>query len=280
MTMQIVDAQVHIWGANTPQRPWPKTEVKPHKPTPFSKDDVLREMNDAGVHRAVIVPPMWEGDRNDLALEAARLHPNRFAVMGRIGLEAPESRGLVANWRQQPGMLGMRIVLKRPPFRTLFAEERIDWLWAEAEKASVPIMVLIDTDQTHLMDRVAQEHPRLKLVLDHLCLPSGAKDEAAFADLSKVLVLAKRPNIAVKATSLPCFTSDGYPYRRIHPHLRRVYDAFGPRRVFWGTDITHLPCTYSQAVTMFTAEIPWLTAEDKEWIMGRALCEWLGWNTA
>ena len=29
---------------------------------------------------------------------------------------------------------------------------------------------------------------------------------------------------------------------------------------------------------MFTEEVPWFTAEDNEWIMGRALCEWLGWN--
>jgi hypothetical protein len=29
---------------------------------------------------------------------------------------------------------------------------------------------------------------------------------------------------------------------------------------------------------MFTEEIPWLTAADKETIMGRGLCEWLGWK--
>jgi hypothetical protein len=28
---------------------------------------------------------------------------------------------------------------------------------------------------------------------------------------------------------------------------------------------------------MFTDEMPWLSGEDKKWIMGRALCEWLGW---
>ncbi len=28
---------------------------------------------------------------------------------------------------------------------------------------------------------------------------------------------------------------------------------------------------------MFTEEIPWLTDDDKEWIMGRGLCEWVGW---
>jgi predicted TIM-barrel fold metal-dependent hydrolase len=275
--MRIVDAQVHIWGANTPERPWPPAQLEPHSPVPFSKDDLLREMNAAGVNRAVIVPPMWEGDRNDLALEAARLHAERFAVMGRIDMVAPASRGLMATWRRH-GMLGLRLVLKRPPFRTILAEGRADWLWAEAEEAGVPIMVLIDSAQTHFVDQVAERHPGLKLALDHLCLTAGAKDESAFADLDKLLALAKRPNIAVKATSLPNFTNDGYPYRRLHPHLRRIYDAFGPKRVFWGSDITHLACSYSQAVTMFTEEIPWLTVEDKEWIMGRGLCEWIGWN--
>ena len=76
----------------------------------------------------------------------------------------------------------------------------------------------------------------------------------------------------------PCYTDDTYPYRRLQPYLRRVYDAFGPKRMFWGTDLSRLPCTYRQGVTMFTEEIPWLTSRDKEWIMGRGVCEWVGWK--
>ena len=277
--MLIADAQVHIWGANTPERPWPaRVNVKPHRPQPFSKDDLLREMNAAGVNRAVIVPPSWEGDRNDLGLEAARLHPSRFAVMGRLDLEAQASRGLMATWREQPGMLGLRLGFTWGFFRSRLSEGRVDWLWAEAEEAGVPMMVLIDTDQVHLIERIVERHPGLKLTLDHLCLKSGAKDEQAFANLDKLLAMSKHANVAVKATTLPGHTSDSYPYRRLHLYLRRIYDAFGPQRLFWGTDLTGLPCSYSEAVTMFTEEIPWLTAEDKEWIMGRALCEWLGWK--
>ena len=51
--------------------------------SPSRRTICLKEMDAAGVARVVIVPPSWEGDRNDLALEAARLHPDRFAVMGR-----------------------------------------------------------------------------------------------------------------------------------------------------------------------------------------------------
>ena len=114
--------------------------------------------------------------------------------------------------------------------------------------------------------------------MDHLCLAPDAKDDAAFADLAKLLALAKRPNIAVKVDGMPVYSTDSYPYRRLHPYLRRVYDAFGPQRMFWGSDLTKLPCTYRQAVTMFTEEMPWLTSACKDWIMGRAVCEWFRWR--
>ncbi len=114
--------------------------------------------------------------------------------------------------------------------------------------------------------------------MDHLALTSGRKEEDAFRDFGKLLTLAKRSNVAVKASALPSYTGDSYPYRRLHPYLRRVYDAFGPKRMFWGSDLARLPCSYRQAVTMLTEEIPWLTTEDKAWIMGRGLCEWIGWK--
>ena len=92
--MLIVDAQVHIWGADTAARPWPKRGPA-QRPVPLGADELLREMDAAGVDRVVIVPPSWEGDRNDLGLAAAKAHPQRFAVMGRIDPQAAESRSAI-----------------------------------------------------------------------------------------------------------------------------------------------------------------------------------------
>jgi predicted TIM-barrel fold metal-dependent hydrolase len=129
-----------------------------------------------------------------------------------------------------------------------------------------------------VVDRVAQQHPRLKLLIDHLGRAGAVKDEVAFANLPDLLALAKHPNVAVKATGAPSYSSESYPYRNIHTYLRQIYDAFGPRRMFWGTDITRMPCTWRQCVTLFTEELPWLSEPDKELIMGRALCDWLDWK--
>ena len=274
--MLIVDSQVHIWGADTPERPWPK-RAPPQRPVPLSADDLLAEMNAAGVDRVVIVPPSWEGDRNDLALAAAQAHPDRFAVMGRLDPQSPASRGEIAGWLKQPGMLGLRFNFNTAVLLPLLTEGHMDWVWGESEKHGVPLYVLVSHANVHLIDAVAERHPRLKLVMDHMALTRG-KDDEAFRDFDRVLAIAKRPNVAAKISALPCFSTDKYPYRSLHPYIRKSFDAFGPQRLFWGTDLSRSPIPYRQQVTLFTEELPWLRGGDLDGVMGRGVCEWLGWK--
>jgi predicted TIM-barrel fold metal-dependent hydrolase len=271
--MLITDAQVHIWAADRPDRPWPKSgRSSPHLPEPLGAAALLRQMDAAGVDRVVIVPPSWEGDRNDLAIAACRAHPGRFAIMGRLDL-LPVDPAALAGWRAQPGMLGLRFTVR--PEHTWLTDGSADWVWQGAARHGLPVMISC-VGVLPIIDVLAARHPGLKLVIDHLAL-IRTKDAAAFADLPKLLALARHPNVAAKASALPCFSSEAYPYRNIHGYIRQVFDAFGPRRMFWGTDLTRLPCSYRQAVTMFTEELPWLAGADLEWVMGRGVCEWLGW---
>lgn len=278
MTLMVADAQVHVWTANTPQRPWPTRAIKPHRTVPFGPEDLLVEMRAAGIDRAVLVPPSWEGDRNDVVLDAAQRHPRTFAVMGRFDPTLPGSRERLSNWRSQAGMLGMRFNFAKDEFVPLLTEGHFDWVWPAAEKAGIPLMVLPMPSLLPRFYDIAARHPGLRLVMDHFALHLGKKDESAFADFGALLKMAVLPNIVVKTSALPAYSSDPYPYRNLFGYIRQVYDAFGPRRMMWGTDITRLPCTYRQAVTMFTEEISWLNESDKEWIMGRTLCHWLGWT--
>ncbi|HEX5318973.1 MAG TPA: amidohydrolase family protein [Stellaceae bacterium] len=273
----IVDAQVHIWAADTPERPWPPGNAhRAHRPAPFSEADLIREMDAAGVDRAIVVPPSWEGDRNDLALAAAAHHPGRIRVMGRPPIATPEPHAL-DRWREQKGMLGIRVTTAGAGARALFTDPNGDWLWEAAERHGIPAM-LSPPGVLPEVGRIAERHPGMRFVIDHLALVRDGKDEAAFGDIDNLLALAKYPNVAAKASALPRYSSEAYPYRRLHPFLRRVFDAFGPRRMFWGTDLTGIPCTYRQAVALFTEELPWLTGGDLEWVMGKGICEWLGWR--
>jgi hypothetical protein len=65
---------------------------------------------------------------------------------------------------------------------------------------------------------------------DHLGRRSPATtDEATWDNLPQMLALAKHPNVAIKATGAPSYSSEAYPFRDIHDKLRRIFDAAGPR---------------------------------------------------
>jgi predicted TIM-barrel fold metal-dependent hydrolase len=79
--MKIIDAQVHIWSQTvTP------TSGLHRKVSTFTAEELLSEMDEAGVDAALIHPPLgWDPDANALAVAAARKYPERFAVMASSG---------------------------------------------------------------------------------------------------------------------------------------------------------------------------------------------------
>ena len=273
--MQIVDAQVHIWSGGKP------ANANHRQVESFTADELLKEMDAADVNAALIHPPTsWDPNANEMAVEAAKKHPNRLAILGNFPLDKPESRTRVETWKQRPGMLGLRFTFLQPHMKTWPTDGTMDWLWPAAERAELPVALLAGTFLPTVGD-VAQRHPRLKLIIDHLGRPTGMKNQAElWANLPEMLALAKYPNVAIKATGAPSYSDQAYPYRDIHDHLKKIYDAFGPARTFWGTDITRMPCSWTQCVTMFTEELPWLKGRDQALVMGEAVCDWLGWNRA
>jgi predicted TIM-barrel fold metal-dependent hydrolase len=280
--LEIVDSQVHIWAAETPERPWPAAAdgMRPaaHRPTPITAESLLGEMQAAGVDRCIVVPPSWEGDRNDVVAAAAQRYPDRYRYIGRLDLKSPDARGWIANWRQNTGMLGLQLTFQAPLFWQPLVDGELDSVWPAAEQAGLPLTIYIPLRLLPLIREVARKHPRLTLVINHYSLAGRERDDAAFAMFEELLALAAFPNVSVKASCLPFYTTQPYPFPFLQEYIRRGFDAFGPRRFFWGTDLSRLPCSYRQGVTLFTEELPWLKGSDLEWVMGRGIRGCLGWR--
>ncbi|HEV7981447.1 MAG TPA: amidohydrolase family protein [Xanthobacteraceae bacterium] len=279
--MIITDSGVHVWRAAGPDRPW-QPGRKAHLETPIGYEKLSAMMAEAGVDRAILVPPSWEGDRVDYALEAAAKYPRRFAVMGRIPVDKPESRQMLETWKDQPGMLGVRLTLHHEWDRPWMTDGTVDWFWPAAERLGIPVMLNAPTLQAEIA-AVASRHPGLRLILDHMGRVRGMKDETLLPSIEQTLTLASHPNVFVKLTQIPECSSPPYPYRSTQPYVRRIIEAFGPRRSFWGTDLSAMlsrtGCTYRQAVTLFTEEMKFLSPDDITWIMGRGIAECLPWPT-
>lgn len=277
MPMMIIDSQVHIWGPETTDKPYMKEDASnPHRATPIRCEELLEVMDANGVQRTVCVPPTWEGYSNEESLRAARLRPDRFAVMGRIAVYKPESRTLLAGWKKQPGMLGIRIAFHQGRSKLWLEDGTADWLWDGAERYNVPIMAFAP-DAVPKLGEVAERHPGLRLIVDHMGLSSALRGKSLEPAVADLLKLARFSNLAVKVSALPSYIDEPYPFPTLHPLIHRVVDAFGPQRSFWGTDLSHLTCPYKQCLTLFTEELKFLSESDKEWIMGRGIAEWINW---
>ncbi len=128
--------------------------------------------------------------------------------------------------------------------------------------------------------RVAERHPGLQLICDHMgvggdTIKQGRLDDA----IAQTALLAKYPNVSVKVSAVPNYSAEAYPFRDFTPHLKKLFDAYGPKRCYWGTDMTNGfdKATYKQRITHFTEELPFLSEQDKDWVMGKAILERLKW---
>ena len=272
--MRIIDAQIHLWGSGLP------SNMAHRQVTSFKAAEAIGLMDEAGVDAAVIHPPPWDPGAHELALAAVRDYPGRFAIMGSLPLDDAETEEKIAIWRDQPGVLGLRYLFLGEPARARLRDGSLDWLWAEAERAGVPI-ALLATDSLREIGAIAERHPGLRITIDHLGGKGGnttLKDAAAMTHMPELLALSKYPNVAVKATGAPGYSSEAYPFKSMHVYLQQIFDGFGPHRMFWGTDITKMPCSWRQCITMFTEELPWLAGEDKALVMGEAICAWWNWD--
>ena len=275
--MTIIDAQVHIWAAETPDRPWiPGGADYAHMDEPLDSEYLLGEMERVGVDRAFLVSPTWEGERNDVVLEAAGTYPDRFKAIVRFGLDDPSNTERLEEWSEDERVRGARAVFARRSEEWL-RDGTADWFWPVAERLGMPVMIFAPGQYSEVAG-VAEQHPGLRMTICHLGMDTKLRDEEIVPMVDQVIELAKYPNVAAKVTSLPSYVTEDYPFPTLQRHIERVIDAFGPRRAFWGSDLSRLRCDYAELYKLFTEELSFLSEDDLEWVMGRGVAEWFGWD--
>jgi L-fuconolactonase len=278
--LEIVDAQIHTWRGVRPD-----SLVPPHIDGMFDEQRLLPLMDAANVRKAVLVTPVWTDSGDDVQLDMARRYPDRFAVMGYLPIDAPESRGRLATWASIPGMLGIRASFSRRRHAVWLTDGTADWFFAEAADAGVPVMAYAPLRVADLAAH-AERLPALRLIVDHMAVPLTVRGSEIEPYIDEVVSLAALENVAVKVSSLPHYSATPFPHADVHEYLHRVVDAFGPARSFWGSDITwgangaDLDVLYREAVAMMDSALAPFDTEEQALVMGEGILAWLGWPTA
>ena len=193
---------------------------------------MVAAMDKVGVDGAIFISAfsMYRYDAS-YAVEVQKAHPGRMAIVKPIDPDDPAAEEVVAEWRKQPGAVGVRIFLReenpRPP-----TDPGFDRVLKAAVKYDFPVNFLcwgkID-EGMQLIDR----HPNVRFILDHLGIlqPKAPPAPAQpWADLPKVLDLARRPNVVIKVSGACTLSRQPHPFPDIWDPLKRIFDAWGFER--------------------------------------------------
>jgi predicted TIM-barrel fold metal-dependent hydrolase len=277
--MTIIDAQVHVYEANTPKRPWHNV---PNWPPHVNGDEMVAAMDKVGVDGAIFISSfsMYQYDAS-YAVEVQRAHPGRFALVKPVNPDDPNVEDVIADWKKTPGTVGIRIMFPKESTRK-FDDPGFDRILRAAVKYDFPVNILFwgNADAgIALIDR----HPDTRFIVDHLGLMQPRTPEALaaepWADLPKILELAKRKNAVIKVTGACTLSQKPYPYPDIWDPLARVFDAWGLERCLWGTDWTRAfaVVNYEQAVEPFRLTDR-LSAGERAILMGGSTAKAYGWS--
>jgi predicted TIM-barrel fold metal-dependent hydrolase len=275
----IIDSQVHAYEANMPKRPW---ATVPNWPAHVTGDEMVAAMDKVGVDGAIFISSFsMYGYDASYAVEVQRAHSGRFAIVKPIDPANPAMEEVVADWKKTPGTVGIRIMMTRDPGRLLADDASLDRIARAAVKYDFPLNVLcwgnLDSGMA-LVDR----NPNTRFIIDHLGILQPRSPPAPpqpWAELPKVLALAKRPNAVIKISGACTLSQKPYPFPDIWDPLKRIFDAWGFERCLWGTDWTRAfaVVNYENAVRPFV-ETKTLSGSERAMLMGGACAKAYGWS--
>ncbi len=218
----IIDSQIHAYEANTPKRPW---RTVPNWPPSATGDEMVAAMDKVGVDGAIFISSFsMYGYDSSYALEVQRAHPGKFGLVKPVDPEDPAVEDVVAGWKNSPGGVGIRALMKTDsPHRA--GHPGLDRMLRAAARHSLPVNILCWGNLeagAALIDR----HPETRFILDHLGIlqphEPAARAAEPWADLPKVLELAKRPNLVIKVSGACTLSQKTYPFPDIWDPLARV----------------------------------------------------------
>lgn len=276
----VIDTHMHVWSGDPQRWPFdnPNNRENRHavpKGTPGTAELLLEEMDAFGVTQCILVQVIYHGWDNRYTAHCVQQYPDRFKGHGLIDPTDPHVADKLEYWMKEEGLSGMR-------FSAIYYVDKDEWmngpahhrLYQKASDLKAVFNYFISTPQLPRLEEMIARYPEVRIVIDHL-----ARVDLKAADprpeFNKLLALAKYPNVWCKVSELSVVSpSLEYPYRDTFPWVRRMYDAFGPDRLLWGTGFPGVTRVENgrpdlqHELDLVRKEIDFFTDEDRAKILG------------
>jgi L-fuconolactonase len=265
--MRIIDPHVHVWTQD-PRYPWAPQASKPPRREALP-EELLQLMKANGVSHTVLIQVIYYTWDNRFARDTLRKYKGVFQGVCRVNPESPSAPDDLSRLVKEDGFRGVRLSPSATAAGDWIRGPLMPPLWQRTQELKVPMTLLLPTTRLPDAARLIERYPDLDVVIDHMA--DCPIDQPA--ELEKLLDLARFPRVYVKISHTWSLSRQPYPFRDTHDQVHKLYDAFGPQRLMWGTDwpISERWCAYAQTLSVVRDEMKFLNAEDKLWILGKTV---------
>src|SRR6266849_2359525 len=243
---RIIDPHVHVWKRD-PKYPWAKETTNPpdYDATPEMLLDLMKA-ND--VEKTVIVQVIHYRWDNSYLADVLKKYPTYFKGVARVNPESPSAPDDLSRLVEQQNFRGVRLSPGGNAAGDWIRGPLMPPLWKRCDALKVPMTVLAPVTRMPDVAALIEKYPSLTVVIDHMAdSPLDKPDQ-----LDMLMALKRYPKVFVKVSHTWSLSKQEYPYTDSQAQVKRLYDAFGPQRLMWGTDwpIVESHCSYAQALTI------------------------------
>jgi predicted TIM-barrel fold metal-dependent hydrolase len=264
-----IDAHVHVWtdDVQTYGLAFGFTPAE-MKPAAYSPSEILRDAGPSGVDRIVLVQMSYYGFDNSYMLDAIEQYPGVFrgiAVIDGNSRVPDEEMRRLANL----GVRGFRLYPNEVSPSNLSQEGFVAMLHCGA-KERLAMCLLINPDALATVDDLCHKFPDTPVVIDHLAR-IGMRGSIRDEDVRNLCALAKYPQLYVKLSGFYALGQATPPHVDLIPLIKHIYEAYGAKRLMWGSDcpflVTHE--AYAEGISLIYDRIDFIPSWDKEWVLSR-----------
>jgi predicted TIM-barrel fold metal-dependent hydrolase len=264
--VSVVDIHPHVIAADTRRYPFAPLGGKQSdwsRERPVDAEKMLAAMDEAGIEKSVLVQASTcYGHDNSYVAAAVAAHPERFAGVFSVDMLAADASWRILHWLGR-GLKGLRVFIAG---HTTSHDARLDDprsfpAWRCAVEAGIPVCVQLRAPNLPQLETLLGEFPSARVILDHMARP--APDDAG-----SLFSLARYPNLFLKFTThnvRDAVKANTKP----EAFMRRVVDAFGARRIAWGSNYPASEGTLGGLLAEARQAVSALPTDDQEWIFSR-----------
>jgi predicted TIM-barrel fold metal-dependent hydrolase len=268
----ILDGHCHAWVR------WPYPPPAPDEAHRGTIDQLLYEMDANGIAQAMVVCAAIgaNADNLDYVASARESHRGRFHVVADLdctwstSYHQPGSADRLRALDDRYELVGFTHYLRERNDGWLLSDEADALFVAASERGLLASLAVGPAWQADLR-LIARRHADVPVLCHHL----GDLHAGDDAGLEEVVASAVVPNIYVKASGFHYVSerSWDHPWPDALVVLRRIFDAYGPSRLCWGSDFPASKrfCTFRQSLEAVRAHCGFLTADDLSLVLGGTL---------